>query len=501
MSGARGLAMSWDEWAQHDATALAALVKAKKLTPKELATQAAAAVDRLDSKLNAVLGLYDDVLANPDNDQPNRDGLLYGVPIFLKDLGSGLKGRKQESGSALCRDVVVKATDPTVENFLAAGLVPIGRSTTPEFGMTFDTVTNYLNSVLVTRNPWNLQRTAGGSSGGSAAAVAAGITPVSMSSDGGGSTRIPASFCGLVGMKATRGRVPQPLGRSEYMTRISIDGVVSRSVRDTAAVYEKLTRIPNGGSFIAMGPPGVSYVAAIQQDPKKLKVGLSVASWGRTTPVDAQVAARVREAGKLLESLGHTVEELDATKICDWTTMWSTYKTQWISSRSQVFPNLARERGIDPNDLKDWLNPMTWRHFVASELYNQHDLWRMMAGNNNVTRAFGTLMEQYDVLLTPTLAIRVPEANGPYSLMRDDIELDKWVELLMDACRFTMPGNETGMPGINVPAGLDSDGVPIGVQVHGNFRAEDTLLAVAAQIERARPEWFGGRPGVHVTAG
>ena len=261
------------------------------------------------------------------------------MPIFLKDLGSGLAGRKQESGSALCRDFTVKATDPTLENFLAAGLVPIGRSTTPEFGMTFDTVTNYLNSVRVTRNPWNLQRTAGGSSGGSAAAVAAGITPVSMSSDGGGSTRIPASFCGLVGMKATRGRVPQPLGRSEYMTRISIDGVVSRSVRDTAAVYEKLTHIPNGGSFIAMGPPGVSYVAAIRQDPKKLKIGMSTANWGRSTPVDAQVAARVHELGKLLEGLGHSVEELDETTICDWATMWATYKTQWISSRSQVFPN------------------------------------------------------------------------------------------------------------------------------------------------------------------
>jgi amidase len=500
MSGSRALPMTWNEWVNHDATAMAALVKAGKITPKELAAQAAAAVDRLDPKLNAVLGLYDDVLANPDKDGPSHDGLLYGVPIFLKDLGSGLAGRKQESGSALCRDFIVRATDPTVENYLAAGLVPIGRSTTPEFGMTFDTVTNYLNSVRVTRNPWNLDRTAGGSSGGSAAAVAAGITPVSMSSDGGGSTRIPASFCGLVGLKATRGRVPQPLARSEYMTRISIDGVVTRSVRDTAAVYEKLTRIPNGGSFIAMGPPSGSYVAAIQQDPKKLKIGLSTANWGRKTPVDAEVAARVHEVGKLLESLGHTVEELDDSKICDWQVMWATYKMQWISSRSQIFPGLARDRGIDPKDLKDWLNPMTWRHLVASQPCDQNDIWKMMAGNNTVTRAFGKLMERYDVLLTPTLAIRVPAANGPYSLLRD-IELEEWAEPLMDACRFTMPGNETGMPGINIPAGLDSDGVPIGVQVHGNFRGEDLLLAVAAQIERTRPQWFGARPGVHVTTG
>jgi amidase len=179
--------------------------------------------------------------------------------------------------------------------------------------------------------------------------------------------------------------------------------------------------------------------------------------------------------------------------------MWSTYKAQWMSSRSQVFPGLARERGVDPKDLKDWLNPMTWRHFVASQRYNQNDLWTMMAGNNTVTRAFGKLMERYDVLLTPTLAIRVPAANGPYSLLRDDIEVDAWVDTLADACRYTMPGNETGMPGISVPAGLDAEGVPIGVQVHGNFAAEDVLLQVAAQIERARPQWFGATPGVHVT--
>ncbi len=501
MSASRGPTLSWDEWAKHDATALAALVKAKKVTPAELAAQAAAAVDKLDSKLSAVLGLYDEVLANPDKDGPSRDGALYGVPMFLKDLGSGLAGRTQESGSALCRGAVAKVTDPTVENYLAAGLVPIGRSTTPEFGMTFDTSTNYLNGVRVTRNPWNLQRTAGGSSGGSAAAVAAGITPVSMSSDGGGSTRIPASFCGLVGLKATRGRVPQPYGRSEYMTRISIDGVVTRSVRDTAAVYDKLTHIPNGGSFIAMGPPKGSYVAAIARDPAKLRIGLSTGLWGRVTPVDAQVAARVREVAKLLEGLGHAVEELDENTICDWPTMWSTYKTQWMSSRSQVFPGLARDRGIDPKDLKDWLNPMTWRHFEASQRYDQNDLWTMMAGNNTVTRAFGRLMERYDVLLTPTLAIRVPAANGPYSLLRDDIDVGAWVDSLADACRYTMPGNETGLPGISVPAGLDSDGVPIGVQVHGNFSAEDVLLQVAAQIERARPQWFGGTPGVHVTNG
>jgi amidase len=210
MTGSPGPAMSWDEWAGHDATALAALVRKGAVAPREVAAQVAAGVGMLDDRLQAILGLFDDVIANPDADRPNRAGLLYGVPVFLKDLGQALAGRMQESGSALMRGVVPSATDPLVENVLAAGLIPLGRSTSPEFGMTFDTSTSYLGAVKVTRNPWNLAHTPGGSSGGSAAAVAAGITPISMSSDGGGSTRIPASFCGLVGLKLSLIHISEP---------------------------------------------------------------------------------------------------------------------------------------------------------------------------------------------------------------------------------------------------------------------------------------------------
>jgi amidase len=363
--------------------------------------------------------------------------------------------------------------------------------------MTFDTVTAYSDGTTITRNPWNLERTPGGSSGGSAAAVAAGIVPLSMSSDGGGSTRIPASFCSLVGLKASRGRVPQPWARNEYVTRISIDGVVTRSVRDTAAVYEYLTRVPTGGSFIRMGAPAGSYLDAIARDPGKLRIGLSTDRWGRCTDTDPQVAARVREVAGLLESLGHTVEELDAPAICDWDVMWDTYITQWIGSRA-TFTTMARDKGIGMQELQTLLNPMTWRHYQASARYDKFDLFRMMNGNNTVTRQFGALMDRFDILLTPTLAIRVPPANGVYSLRRDE-ELDPWVARLADACRYTMPGNETGMPGINIPAGFDTDGLPIGVQLHGSFAREDLLLRLAAQVERAKPDWFGAIPPVHVS--
>jgi amidase len=497
MATPAGLAMSWDEWQRHDALALADRVGAKELTVAEVCAQAVAAIERLEPAIEAVLGVYDDVIANPDRDGPSKAGRLYGIPILLKDLGSGLAGRTQEAGSLLFRGHVVPATDPLVGNFLEAGLVPIGRSTTPEFGMTFDTATDYLGRLKVSRNPWKTDRTPGGSSGGSAAAVAAGITPISMASDGGGSTRIPAAFCGLVGLKATRGRVPRPLLQSEYISRSSTDGVVTRSVRDTAAVYDYLPRTPNGGTFIPMGRPQGSYLDVVQRDPPQLRIGLSTGNWGRGAATDAEVAERLRDVGKLLDTLGHHVEEVvDDRSICSWETLWSAYGTSWVGGRAQ-FATIARERGLDPARLDQYLGPIVYRHYRAAGRYDKFAIWKMMADNNTVTREFGRFMERVDVLLVPTMAIRVPPANGPYSLLHD-VELEPWLEQLCDACRYTMPANETGLPAISVPAGLDRDGVPIGVQLYGNFAREDLLLQVAAQIEQARPEWFSTTPPINV---
>src|SRR5437879_4019957 len=159
MTRASGLAMTWDEWSKHDAVGLAALVRKRAVTPRELARQAARAVELVNPRLAGVLEVFENTVEKPGVDGPARDGALYGVPLFLKDLGSGLRGRRQESGSRLFREHVMKTTDPAVENFLAAGLVPLGRSTTPEFGMTFDTATDYLGRLVVTRNPWNPERT------------------------------------------------------------------------------------------------------------------------------------------------------------------------------------------------------------------------------------------------------------------------------------------------------------------------------------------------------
>src|SRR5258708_14779047 len=494
----QSLAMSWEEWTSHDAVGLAALVQQGKVKPRELAEEAAAGGQRSNAKLDAVLEVFEDVLANPDTDAPSHDGSLYGVPIFLKDAASGLKGRVQESGSKLMQGHVVAQTDPTVENFLRAGLIPIGRSTLPEFAMTIDTTTAYANRLIVTRNPWNLERTPGGSSGGASALVAAGVTPICSASDGGGSIRIPAAFTGLVGLKPTRGRVPRPLGQSELLQRNSNDGVLTRTVRDTAAAFDYLTRIPNGGSFIATPPPDGSFRAGLDNDPKGLRLALSTASLRRNGASDPEIVERVEEVARLLQSLGHHVEEVDAETICDWSLIWWNFTFQCLGTQDKLRLT-AEARGVSLDELPRRLSPMVRRMYEADSRYTKLDVWRMMSNSNKITRAFGRFMERHDLLLTPTLPIRVPAAHGPYSL-EHEVDIDVWMQRLLDACRYTMPGNETGLPAISLPAGLDTDRLPIGVQLYGNFRAEALLLQVAAQIERARPDWFGQVPPVHVTA-
>ena len=491
----RKLVMSWTEWFAHDGVALAERVRGGEVRTDEVVAQTVAAVELVDARLEGVLEIFEDVAHDANANGPARDGALYGVPLFLKDLGSRMAGRSQESGSRLMRGNVSDVTDPLVENFLRAGLIPLGRSTTPEFGMTFDTSTAYLDRTKVTRNPWNLERTPGGSSGGSAALVAAGATPISMASDGGGSTRIPASYSALVGLKASRGRVSTPLNHSEYTWRIAVEGVVTRSVRDSAAALDYLHRKPAGGTFYPMAAPEGSWLEGLARPPENLRIALSTGPWGREGACDPEVAAKVRDFARVLEGLGHHVEEVDDATLCDWPAMWKGYITQWICSRLNYLP--LAELHAPGRPLEELLSPIAWRHVEAARSYSTLDLLQAIADNNVVTRRLAGFFDRADLLLCPTHAIRVPVANGPYSLLHDDA-LDAWVGRLADACRYTMPGNEAGLPGISLPAGRDSDGLPVGAMLYAAPGREDLLLRLAAVVETERPEWFSQRPPVSV---
>jgi amidase len=287
-----------------------------------------------------------------------------------------------------------------------------------------------------------------------------------------------------------------PLLHNEFTWRIAVEGMVTRTVRDTATAMDYLVRVPNGGTFYPMQRPEGSYAEAARQSPGRLRIALSTGRWGRTGACDPEVADRIRGFARLLESLRHEVVEIDDAKICDWEAMWSGYITQWVCGRVLYAP-IAETAGMDAPAMLDALSPMVRRHFEAAQRYSTLDLYKAMACNNAVTRAFGRVMESWDLLLCPTLAVRVPKANGPYSLLNDE-PLEGWLDRISAACRYTMPGNESGLPGISLPAGFDSDGLPVGAMLYANYGREDVLLRIAAQIEAAEPAWFARAPKLNV---
>ncbi len=488
--------MSWDEWWSYDATALAELVESGKVTPAELAAQAAEGARLVDPRLDAVLELFDDVAIPPAPEEQVRSA-LHGVPFFMKDLGARLAGRKQEQGTAFHAGEVSPVTDPFAQNLVDAGMVPIGRSTVPPFGYTLDTTTTYRGRTAVTRTPWHPERTAGGSSGGSGALVAAGVVPISHATDGGGSIRFPGAFNALVGMKASRGRMARRTGQNEFVNHVSVDGFVSRTVRDSATAFNIAASIPPGAAFIQATDDVPHMAHAITRGPgRQLRVALSTGRWGADSACDAQVAERVREAGRVLQGIGHAVEEVADEDINDFEALRSAFRTTWVGNTHRLLIE-ADAAGLSRDALLAKLEPMVRAQFLAAERIDKFDIWRAMAKNPVTTRRFGEFFERYDVLVTPTAAERVPLANGPYSLVNEQ-PFEPWFDALMSIIRYTYPANECGYPSMTLPAGLDADGAPIGMLVNGSFMDEWTLFAVAGELERARPDWYNQKPPVRV---
>ncbi|MGL4288421.1 MAG: amidase, partial [Phreatobacter sp.] len=296
------LTMSWSEWARHDATALAARVRGGEVTAAELAAQAAAAIDRMNPALSAVVEVFADVVADPLKDGMNPQGTFAGVPYLMKDLGPTLKGRLQEMGSLLMRGNVAAADSDLTRRIRNAGLNIVGRSTTPEFGVCSSAENP---AVYVTRNPWDLGYTTCGSSAGTAAMVAAGATPISHATDGGGSIRIPAGVNGNIGLKPSRGVFSVGPNGSDLMGIVSAQGCITRTVRDTAAFVDSC-RGGAPGEFMPYWTAGESYTDQIRREPGRLRIALSH-QWGdnRATP---HIVAELERAGRFLEGLGHHVD-------------------------------------------------------------------------------------------------------------------------------------------------------------------------------------------------
>jgi amidase len=489
------------EYVQSDATALARLVRSGDVSAAELLELATAQLNRLNPELNAV---------NLPMLQQARErvrgplaGPLAGVPLLIKDAIQDYAGLPTSNGSRGFRNVIPKQHSTFVQRLLDAGAVIIGKTNTPELAL--KGFTDPL-AFGVTRNPWNLERTPGGSSGGSAAAVAAGIVPMAGANDGGGSTRIPAAWCGLFGLRPSRGRVPPGPAVGEIWEGASSDLVVSRSVRDSALALDLLSGPACGDPFV-IAPPASPYVGMVTREPGRLRIGFSAAS-PLGTEVHPEALAAVRHAAELLVSLGHRLVE-DRPQY-DGRALARCYLELYFG---QVAATLADARaagaGSADFELATLLLEALGKASSAGAYVRSHRRW------NDFARALGEFHQRYDLYLTPTVAF--PPVEHAAALMPGAQRL--MLSLLLNTgllgvlarlglmegalvqlshqslsyVPFTQLANLTGTPAMSVPLHWTADGLPLGVQFIGPFGSEGLLLQLAGQLERAQP-WMQRLP-------
>lgn len=473
--------MNLSDYCSHDATGLADLVRRGEVSARELAEAARAAHEKVDPEINAVVEFY----ADAETVKGSREGTFVGVPFLRKDIGSTEAGRLQECGSRLMKGNVATEDSYYTTRAKGAGLRYIGRSAVPEFAFA-----GFTETLLegITRNPWNLDRSAGGSSGGAAAAVAAGVVPMAHASDGGGSIRIPAGWCGLVGLNPSRGRVSGGPDGQDSLFGLAREFVVCRTVRDMAAALDVFSGPEPGDPFI-IAQPERPYLEELQRPTGKLRVGLARTPWGRV-PIAADVLAVLDETAALLAAMGHEIEEISAPT--DPEDIMIGVMGGFNLGLADM-PALARSlnKPLDSTTMEPVLLKLTEQTLAMSpaEIVNIFEVMRKI--RHDVAMA----TQRFDILLTPTTPVTAPE-HGRFATTREDLTAAAFSE--GDTTLFTFLGtfNATGQPSVSLPLGLDANAMPIGIQVVGRFAEEATLVRVARDLEVARP-WNALRAPVH----
>ncbi|MFI5053504.1 MAG: amidase [Acidimicrobiia bacterium] len=480
-------AESRDDLAWLDATAQAELVRRGDAKPEELVEAAIARIERVNPALNAVIHPRFERARAEASDAP--DGPFRGVPIVVKDLDGSLAGEPLHFGNRLLRDLGHLGDHDSYlfAKLRAAGFVILGKTNTPEFGLL---PTTEPLAYGPTRNPWDRDRSAGGSSGGSAAAVASGMVPVGHAGDGGGSIRTPASACGLVGLKPTRGRVSLGPAEGEVWAGLVVRHALTRSVRDSAAVLDVISGAMPGDPYAAEAPAR-PFVDEVGADPGRLRIGVrSTTVPGELIPVDAACVTAASEAAALLESLGHDVVE-DAPPALDEVELVVHFLTVLATSTARDVDRLeaVAGRAVGPDDVE----PYTWAQSEAGRAVTSAGYLAAVEGLSGWTRRMARWWtvegDGFDVLLTPTVA--APPAS--IGTIRGS-DADGAVSAAIPYAAFTVPFNVTGQPAISVPLATP-DALPIGVQLVAATGREDVLLRVAGQLEAARP-WAGRRPPI-----
>jgi amidase len=467
-----------------DATDQAALVKNGEVTPLELLEAAIERIERIDPVLNAVvIRWFDHARDTARGELP--DGPFRGVPFLIKDLFAGYAGQPISNGNrAFKNEKVISDADTTlVSRYRRAGLVIAGRTNTPELG---SVPTTEPLAWGATHNPWDVSRSPGGSSGGSAAAVASGMVPFAHASDGGGSIRIPASCCGLVGLKPTQGRIS--LGPIRDETSLGVELCVSRTVRDTATLLDAVHGPAIGDTVIAPAPAR-PYVDEVGAEPGRLRIGL-LDHHPQGGPVAPECTAAARSVATLLESLGHTVEAAWPTALED-TTLSSRFGAMWSTNMGVSLRRFEEQLGRPLAD--DEFEPMNRVQAEFARHITAIDYSLALAATSHFRRALQSWWSDgWDLLLTPTVAeLPLPLgtiANNPDHPMDAMERSGRFIP-------FTPPFNMSGQPAINVPVEWTEGGLPVGVQLAAAYGREDVLLRVASQLEVAKP-WAQHKPKV-----
>ena len=492
--------MRFSEYANHDATGLAALVAEGEVAPDELLDMALMRLEEVRG-LGAVPLLQEGAARAAIRDGL-PDGPLKGVPFLLKDLGAEAATHPSHQGSRLTESTEWPVDSAVFERLRAAGLVTFGRTAAPENGI--GPVTEAAVYGAPTRNPWDTSRTPGGSSGGSGAAVAAGIVPAAHGSDGGGSVRIPASCCGLLGLKATRARLPDGPYAGEGWGGMAIEGFLTRSVRDTAALLDA-TAGPDLGSPYPPPPMTESFVAAIARPPRRLRVALCDTTFDGA-PVHPDCAEAAGDAGRLLESLGHHVEPARPTaNHADMMAAWTDIVAcgTALTIRGALVKAGAVPRGAPLAEVERALPAGTVEGIARGALRHAATLSGAdyLSAVNRIHaygREMAAFLTEYDALLSPTLA-EPPALLGRFAHDREDyVDYRTGPEGVFAYSPFCAAFNASGQPAASVPLHW-AKGLPIGVHVALPFGADAELLSLCAELEAARP-WFDRRPAAGIPA-
>jgi len=461
------------------ATELAALVRTGQVSSAELVGAALERIEALQPSINAFAHIdAEGAMATAEAIEADDARPFAGVPIAVKDTAP-VAGMPYTMGSDIFGDFVPRHDAFVVRRLRDAGFVIVGKTSMPEFGILPVSEPRRFGPV---RNPWNPDRTPGGSSGGAAAAVASGMLPLAHGSDGGGSIRIPAACCGLVGLKPTRGRISRgPEQGDDFLVQ---DGVLTRTVAETAELLDLLSGYEVGDATWAP-PPQEPFAAAAGRDPGRLRIGFTTQA-AIDAPLDPACERAVRDAAQLLAALGHAVEKIEAPwgdqdLLQVFTMVFGTPIAMGIYFGGVV-------TGREPSS--ELVEPLSWTMWEGIRERTALDYLLARTQLTHVSRSIITLWERYDVVLTPALAER-PVRVGEIDACSDD----PWQDFRRSGrfTPYTAIFNVTGQPAISVPLFHGDDGLPLSIQLAGRPADEATLLSLAAQLEAARP-WADRRP-------